>query len=320
MSLLAGLGCRQRPILLLAAIGLLLAAACRPPEPAARIRLSDLEGPDRRQQVFRVQSGVLRLAVAPVYSPRRTFQVYRDLAAYLGRATGLVPEVVQGRTYAEINDLVRAGNVTLAVVCTNAYIEGQEDFGMEAIAVPVVGGRTVYYSYLIVPQASRARRLEDLRGSTFAFSDPLSNSGRLAAVYRLLKIGETPGSFFGRYIFTYSHDNSIQAVARKVVNGAAVDSLVYDYAVAEDRDLASKTRIVARWGPYGINPIAVHPRLNPAVKRTLQQTLLDMHRSEEGQRILSRLAVDRFAEPDDRIYDSVRVMRARVKLEQRSRP
>ncbi|MDR7480880.1 MAG: phosphate/phosphite/phosphonate ABC transporter substrate-binding protein [Armatimonadota bacterium] len=272
-----------------------------------------MESPARAERTFRAPAGVLRLAVAPVYSPRRTFQVYRDLAAYLGRATGLAPEMVAGKTYAEINDLVRTGDVTLAVVCTLAYVEGQRDFGMEALAVPVVAGRTVYYSYLIVPTDSPARGLEDLRGGTFAFSDPLSNSGRLAPVYRLLEMGETPESFFRRYIFTYSHDNSIQAVARKVVDGAAVDSLVYDYVAAEDRAVAAATRLIARWGPYGINPVVVHPRLAPGLKQRLREIVLTMHADPTGRQLLARLHVDRFVVPDDRLYDPVRVMWARVR-------
>jgi len=148
----------------------------------------------------------------------------------------------------------------------------------------------------------------------------LSNSGMLIPTYVLAKTGEAPESFFKDYIFTYSHDNSIHAVVRKVVDGAAVDSLVYDYAAAADPDIIAKTRVIERWGPYGINPIAVHPRLNPAVKRTLQRTLLGMHRTAEGRDILARLGIERFVEPDDRIYNSVRAMRARVKQDLRDRP
>jgi phosphonate transport system substrate-binding protein len=281
--------------------------------PSPRLILSQVEPAGRsRERVFRAPAGTLRLAVAPVYSPRRTFHVYRDLAAYLGRATGLAHELVAGKTYAEINDLVRTGDVSVAVVCTLAYIEGQDDFGMEALAVPVVDGKTVYYSYLIVSRDSPARRLEDLRGGTFAFSDPLSNSGRLAPVYRLHEIGETPDSFFRRYIFTYSHDNSIQAVARKIVDGAAVDSQVYAYVVAEDPAVGAAVRIIARWGPYGINPVVVHPRLASALKRRLRDAFLTMHADPAGRELLTRLRVDRFIAPDDRLYDSVRAMRRRI--------
>lgn len=297
----------------LAGMAALVLSACGREAPAPRLNLSQVEPPGRSEGVFRAPAGVLRLAVAPVYSPRRTFQVYRDLAAYLGRAAGLAPEMVAGRTYAEINDLVRTGGVTLAVVCTLAYVEGQQDFGMEALAIPVVGGTTVYYSYLIVPRDSAVRRFEDLREGTFAFSDPLSNSGRLAPVHRLLEMGETPESFFRRYIFTYSHDNSIQAVARRVVDGAAVDSLVYDYVAAEDPAVAAATRIVARWGPYGINPVVVHPRLAPALKQRLRDAFLTMHADPAGRQLLARLRVDRFVAPDDHLYDSVRVMWAHVR-------
>ena len=62
--------------------------------------------------------GVIRMAVAPVISPRETFNSrYRDLLDYVGRELGLPVELVQGKTYAEINDMVRTGDVTFAFVC-----------------------------------------------------------------------------------------------------------------------------------------------------------------------------------------------------------
>jgi len=38
----------------------------------------------------------------------------------------------------------------------------------------------------------------------FAFTDPVSNSGRFAPTYQLLQSGERPDTFFSRYIFTYA--------------------------------------------------------------------------------------------------------------------
>ena len=65
--------------------------------------------------------------------------------------------------------------------------------------------------------------------------------------YQLSLLGEAPVSFFSRYLFTYSHDTSIMAVADKLVDGAAVDSLVYDQLVAGKPELVSKTKIITRW-------------------------------------------------------------------------
>lgn len=287
-------------------------------EPSLKVvKLSDIEAEPPRTVTAPGDNQMLRLAVAPVYSPRESLNIYRELATYLGNRLGRPAELVQGKTYTEINDLVRSGDLTLAIVCTNAYLEGQEDFGMEALAVPQVHGETVYYSYLLVPQDSPAQSLTDLKGRTFAFSDPLSNSGRLVVVYQLQQLGYTPEAFFQRYIFTYSHDNSIEAVRKKLVDGAAVDSLVYDFMVAREPGLGTSTRIIARWGPYGINPVVVHPRLDPVLKARLRELLLTMHEVPEGAAILRGMGVDRFVLPDERLYDSVRIMRAQVRRLQR---
>ena len=257
--------------------------------------------------------GVIRMAVAPVISPRETFNSrYRDLLDYIGRELGLPVELVQGKTYAEINDMVRTGDVTFAFVCTNPYLQGRDDFGMELLAAPEVNGETTYYSYLVVRADSPFDSLADLRGSTFAFSDPLSNSGRLAPVYQLALAGETPESFFSRSIFTYAHDNSIKAVAENLVDGAAVDSLVYDYWVKTGSEFTSKTKVIEKWGPYGINPVVVRPGLDPALKQQLREVLLGMDTGAAGREILSALLIDRFVVPDDSIYDSVRKMRELV--------
>lgn len=256
-------------------------------------------------------SSTLRLAVAPVISPLESFSLYRELASYMGSRVGVPAEFIQGKTYAEINDLVRSGSVTLAIVCTNPYLQGQEEFGMEAIAVavPQGAGGPWYYSYLIVRSGSSAQSLADLRGRTFAFSDPLSNSGRLTPTYQLALMGETPDSFFRRYIFTYAHDNSVRAVAEGLVDGAAVDSLIYDYLAFSEPNLVAKTKVLTKWGPFGNNPVVVNPNLEPSLKERLRQVLLSMHEDEAGMAILRRLRIERFIAADDSIYDSVREMR-----------
>ncbi|MEE8346447.1 MAG: PhnD/SsuA/transferrin family substrate-binding protein [Dehalococcoidia bacterium] len=291
---------------------LLLVAACGPGYDAAPLDLSQTE-PETGESPVAVASPqrVLRLAVAPVISPRETFAShYGDLLQYVGDTLERPVELVQGKTYAEINDLVRSGDITFAFVCTNPYLQGEEDFGMDLLVAPEVDGQTNYYSYLIARRDSDITSLDDLRGRVFAFSDPLSNSGRLVPVYQLALKGERPETFFDRYIFTYAHDNSIKAVTEGLVDGAAVDSLVYDYWDAAGSEYAAETKIVDRWGPFGINPVVVHPGLDADLKDSLREVLLTMHDDPRGSRILSNLHIDRFVVPDDSIYDSVRTMRA----------
>lgn len=249
---------------------------------------------------------VLRVAIAAVISPRSTAQSYTLLVNYIGQQVGRQVQMVQGRTYIEVNNFLRDGYVDLAFVCSGAYVQGHDDFGMEILAVPEVGGETWYYSNIITPARSSVRQMTDLRGRTFAFTDPLSNSGWLLPVLLLHELGETPDKFFAHTIYTYSHDNSIQAVADGLVDGAGVDSLVYSFALSQDPGLADRTRVIARLGPSAMPPVVVHPGLDTAQKTALQNVLLTMHQDESGRKALAPLFIDRFVTLEDRAYDSIR--------------
>ena len=298
---------RSASVVFLAAAALILAACSGG---SAQVDFSRQEQPTASAVTTPTSAGVVRLAIASVLSPLPTSDLYQQLADYLGEKLDRPVELVQGKTYAEINDLVKSGDVTLALVCTNPYLQGQEDFGMELLVAPQVGGETVYYSLLIVGGDSTAQSLAELRDSSFAFTDPLSNTGRLAPVYQLALMGENPDAFFGRTIFTYAHDSSIRAVAEGVVAAAAIDNLVFDYMAKTEPEIASRVKVIQKWGPFGINPFVVNPRLDAGLKRQLRTIFLEMDRDPRGKGILHDLLIDRFVVPDDSIYDGVREMRS----------
>ena len=171
----------------------------------------------------------LRVAVAAMVSPKETLELYRQLLTYLGHKTGKDLELVQRKTYGEVNEMLGKGLIDLAFVCSGPYVTGKDKYGFVLLAVPEVHGHPTYSAYLIVNKESNFHRLEDLKGHTFAFTDPDSNTGRLVPLAWLAALHTTPEAFFGRIIYTYSHDNSIMAVARGLVDGAAVDGLIWDY-------------------------------------------------------------------------------------------
>jgi phosphonate transport system substrate-binding protein len=283
---------------------LVLVACASVPAPAADIiRLSDL------QPLPATPSGTvvpLRVAVAAVISPRGTVESYQALLDYLAKKLDRPVELVQRRTYAEINDLVESGLVDMAFVCTSAYVAGHDKFGMELLAAPQVNGETVYYSVLVVPADSLAQSMADLQGKVFAFTDPISNTGRNYPTYLVQQLGSTPEQFFARTFFTYSHDDALRAVASGLADGAAVDSLVYDFAILREPELAQQTRIIHRSPPFGIPPVVVRPGLRPQLKADLQSLLIDMGNGAEGRQALQVIGVEKFVVIDDADYNSAR--------------
>jgi phosphonate transport system substrate-binding protein len=256
----------------------------------------------------RLDEGVvpLRVSVAAVVSPRGTAESYQLLLDYLSRTLDRPVELVQRRTYQETNDLIESGEVDVAFVCTSAYITGHSEFGMELLVGPEVGGESVYYSLLIVPSESSAETLQDLEGKVFAFTDPISYSGRVYPTYLVQQLGQTPDSFFSRTFFTYSHDEAIHAVADGLADGAAVDSLVYDFALERDPSLAGQVRVIYRSPPFGIPPVVVSPNVRPQQRALLQDILLTMHETQQGQEALQTLGLEQFILMEDSAYDSAR--------------
>ncbi|GAB4282784.1 MAG: phosphate/phosphite/phosphonate ABC transporter substrate-binding protein [Candidatus Promineifilaceae bacterium] len=255
----------------------------------------------------------LRVAVAAVISPKATFDTYSPLLDYLARRLDRPVELLQRPTYAEINELLHTGQADIAFICGGAFVEGEREQYMELLAIPTIQGNTTYQALIIVPQNSPAQSMEDLRGQQFAFSDPLSNSGRLYVQYRLAEMGETPESFFKSTIYTYSHDNSIRAVADGIVEGATVDSLVFDALVQQDPELGENLRVVERSPQFGIPPVVVHPAMDEEMKTALSAALLGMHLDESGRLALAALNVDRFVPPQTAAYDDIRHMAATVR-------
>jgi len=301
----AGPGIRSLVLLMTALSFLVL--SCKPPdEKTAVVDFSE-----------RIQAGVgaehnggasLRIALAAVVSPRETAVYYDEMMEYVGDKIGMPVEVVQRKTYREINDMLERREIDAAFVCSGPYVEGHRKFGMELLVAPMLYGKPFYQAYIIVHRKNAIFGLEGLRGKSFAFTDPDSNTGHLVPTYMLARMGETPESFFKRFIFTYSHDNSIKAVSKGLVDGASVDGLIWEYFRDRKPEFVKDTKVILKSPEYGIPPVVVHPAAPPELKERLRDTFLSMHEDPRGREILAELRIERFIVPEDSSYDSVRRM------------
>jgi phosphonate transport system substrate-binding protein len=250
----------------------------------------------------------LRIGMGAMITPREGFVYYKQFKVYIEEKLGLPVQLVDRGSYDEINSLLETKEIDAAFVCAGPYVECKERFGLQLLAMPLVKGKPLYHAYIIVPAGSPARKLEDLRGKSFAFTDPKSNTGTLVPTYMLSKINETPQHFFGKTAFTYGHDKSIRAVAEGIVDAASVDSLIWEYMALKNPELTAKTRIMLRSEPYGIPPFVVRPGLDETVKKRLKEILLEAADDEEGRRVLKGMMIDRFVAGDDSNYDTIRGM------------
>jgi phosphonate transport system substrate-binding protein len=264
--------------------------------------------PVQKPDTSESSSSSIKVAIAAMFSPKDTFQYYRDLLDYLGRRTGLKIELIQRKTYGEINRMLAEGQLHLAFVCSGPYATGRSQYGFQALVTPQIHGSTHYQSYVIVHKESPFETFEELKGMVFAFTDPESNTGKLVPTFWLAQMGERPETFFKKIIYTYSHDNSLVAVARHLVDGASVDSLIWEYYLRTHPQLTSQTRVIRKSDPYGNPPLVSAGTLSPEIRNRVIHVLLTMHEDAEGRQILSKVMIDRFVPPRDEWYDGIRQM------------
>ncbi|GFO64083.1 phosphate/phosphite/phosphonate ABC transporter substrate-binding protein [Geomonas paludis] len=251
----------------------------------------------------------LKFGVAAMISPQETIKYYQQTIDYVAKKLGRPVEMVQKHSYDETDKLLESGELKVAFICSGPYVVDKEKFGAELLVAPQSYGEPFYYAYIIAHRGSSITDLSQLKGKSFAFTDPKSNTGKLVPAYMIGKrFGMTPEKFFGRIIYTKTHDKSIEAVAKKIVDGASVDSLIYNYAASKNPRFTSQTRIIAKSPRYGIPPIVTRKDLDPALKARLRDIFLNMHKDPEGRAILAGIRVDRFIVPKDSDYDSVREM------------
>ena len=257
-----------------------------------------------------VAGETLRAGVASMITPVSAVKYYQQVVEYLGQKLGMPAEMIHRTTYDEIDVMLEEGRLDVAFICSSPYVLDKKKFGVELLVAPQVNDAVSYHSNIIVHKDSAYQTVEDLRGKSFVFVDPKSNSGRLYPFYLLAKKHETPESFFESFLYSYSHNKSVEIVAKNRADGAAVDSIVYDFMVATDSPYAAQTRIIHRSPPFGIPPVVVPPGIDPGLKGALRDIFLGMHVDPAGRDILREMRIERFTEVPDSNYDSIRAMSA----------
>lgn len=251
------------------------------------------------------KSNRLRFAVATMVGVEETFSTYQRLITRICRAIGAEEAFILRPSYAAVRRALEDGEVDVAFVCTGTYVHSLRRGRIKLLVQPEFREPLQYRSLLIVPESSSAQSLEDLQGLIMAFTDPESNTGCLVPSAELAGRGIEAQNFFGKIVFTGSHDRSIMATALGTVDAAAVDSLIFDSMIARNPAYAKKVKVIWESEAFGPPPIVVPMGLDEGLEQRLRRAFLALHEDAEGREILSAIGIERFVPADQRDYRSV---------------
>lgn len=244
----------------------------------------------------------LRVAFASVMSPQKTRESYQVIVNELSERLHRPVTLLQKKTYRELNMLLSNGAVDIAFLSTGAYASYIGSEPIELLAMVKTNNTVRYHTYVIVPKDSAAKNFSDLRGKVFAFTDPLSYSGRLAVDYLLLSQHATAEQYFDHYFYTYNHDKSLWAVANHLADGASIDSQIYDYMEYTNPHLLERIRILETLGDAPTGPVVVKSSLPEEEKSELQEIFFSLHQSAMVKKALQNAMIDQFVPPEPELY------------------
>ena len=263
----------------------------------------DLSKADNKIVPKTINKKELSFAVSAMYTPQETFIHYKELVTYLSGKLNIPIVFKQRKTYSEINELLEADELDFAFICTGGYQKIKKSSHIEMICIPIIDNEPYYHAYIIVNDQSNIKTIEDLRNATFAYTDPMSNTGYDYINSLLKSKGEKPKSFFKSTVFTYGHDNSILAVSENGADGASINSLIYEFYSRFDKAKLKNIRIINKSPKFGMPPFVVNTSLDAKTREDLRNVLLNMNKDKTGKKILDELMIDRFEVPDLKIYE-----------------
>lgn len=261
------------------------------------------------------QQRALTIGLIPAEDSQAMIESSRQVLDALQQQLGMPVKPFVATDYNGVIEALRAKKLDVAYLGPFSYVLASSVAEVEAFSVAVTKktGQSAYRSVILARKDSGLRSVAELKGRNFAFVDPSSASGHLFPKAGLQQTGLDPDAYFGRVVFSGSHDASILAVANKKVDAAAVADRIFNSAVA--KGTVKQDDFVVLWSsrPIPESPMVWRKDLDPALKEKLAKALANLKDVKWGDQGV----LNGFQPTSDAAYDVVRDTAKVLKLDLR---
>ena len=166
----------------------------------------------------------LTFAVVPAENASGVTERWTPFVAYLSKELGVKVTLRIANDYAAVIEGQRAGNIQIASYGSASFARARlTGVKTDAFANDINNdGSTGYYSMFFVKASSPYKKIEELKGKNLGLVDPNSTSGNNVPRFELNKMSISDAeTYFGKVVFTGSHENALLALAQGTVDVAA---------------------------------------------------------------------------------------------------
>ena len=250
--------------------------------------------------------GVLRVSAIPDEAPTELQRKFKPLGDYLKQETGMDVQFVPVTDYAAVVEGLATNKLDLAWLGGFTYVQARLRTNGGVVPIVQRAEDAKFTSRFIVPLASPAKSLADLKGKTFAFGAPSSTSGSLMPRYYLLQAGIDPERDFKSVAFSGAHDATVAFVAAGRAEAGVLNASVMDKLVESHNANAEKVRVLAVTPPYFDYNWTVRPGLDPALTKKLTDAFLKLDPAKPAMKeIMDLQRASKFVPTRNANYDSI---------------
>lgn len=249
----------------------------------------------------------LTLAFIPQENPEKLLGDINVITGYLSEEIGVPVEGFVTLDHAAAVEALRGGSADISFTGALPYVFAHDAIGAEVLLAEVYRGEATYTARLFVRKDSGIETLEDLRGKTAAFADPISESGYLYPLEILADAGlldpsADPHHFFGQVYFAGGYQQAIQAVAHGLVDVAGVSEFS-DLLLTPEQQ--TEVRWIAESKPIPSHAVIARPDLDEDLKAAFKKAMLRLNEKENRHLLKHVYGPDGYVETDHEAYAPV---------------
>ena len=253
--------------------------------------------------------GTVRFGVEPYDTSAKLVPIYDHIGQVLAEAIGCEVKVFVTTNYNAEIEAMRNGQLEIGEFGPLGYVLAHQIAKAEAVAAfsNAEGKPDSYWASIVTWPDSGIKTVADIRGHSFAFSDPASTSGHLFPALGLRKAGLDPDKDL-KAIYAGSHTSSYEALYNHKVDAGELNSEQLESA--KQRGHYKDGDLVFLWksDPIPTDPISVRGDLPDGFKQRLITALqnLDLSKLPEADRKVMGLGGTRFVPQTDAAYNPIR--------------
>ena len=253
--------------------------------------------------------GTVRFGVEPYDTAPKLVPIYDRIGKLIGQKLGCEVKVYVATNYNAEIEAMRNGKLEMGQFGPLGYVLAHQVAKAEAVATFATadGKPDTYWASLVTYPASGIKTVAEIKGHSFAFSDPASTSGHLFPAYGLRKVGLDPDKDV-RALYAGSHTASFEALRNHKVDAGELNSEQIESA--SQRGVYKDGDVVFLWksDPIPIDPISVRGDLPDGFKKRLVDILqhLDLSGLAEPDRKIIGAHGLHFVPQTDASYDGIR--------------